>query len=247
MSYTYLRELGVESSAECFSDIPASVLSKLNLTAERCFSPVNGMESSQDSRFGTTCEPLTEDLGVVPSMLCAADSPVRESARPINVPQDSLMRGADYGQSRGELLARLDRDSRSWKIPQGSLFEDSERSLETWPKWGIMHDGECYHAPMLVAFIYESGSGLRLPTIVKNEGKGSCKSRFIGSPDFRGGKMSEGLRTCESDPIYLSPSFAELVMMWPMGWTDLQPLEMDRFREWLSSHGKPLPEPSLFD
>ena len=78
---------------------------------------------------------------------------------------------------------------------------------------------------------------LCVPTIGKNEFKGSSKKRFIGSPDFRGAKMSEGLRICESDPIYLNPSFAELVMMWPMEWTDLRPLGMDKFREWLRQHG----------
>jgi len=77
---------------------------------------------------------------------------------------------------------------------------------------------------------------LTLPTIGANEYKGASKNRFINSPDFHGAKMSEGLRTCETDPIYLNPSFAELVMMWPMGWTDLKPLAMDKFQEWLQQH-----------
>ena len=36
----------------------------------------------------------------------------------------------------------------------------------------------------------------------------------------------------------LNPSWVESYLMgWPLGWTDLKPLEMDRFREWLRSHG----------
>ena len=77
---------------------------------------------------------------------------------------------------------------------------------------------------------------LSIPTIGANEFKGSGKNRFIGSPDFRGAKMSEGLRTCETDPIYLNPSFVELVMMWPVGWTDLKPLAMAKFQEWQQQH-----------
>ena len=78
---------------------------------------------------------------------------------------------------------------------------------------------------------------LMLHTIGANEGKGSSKERFLGSPAFRGAKMSEGLRTCAADPIYLNPSFAELTMMWPLDWTDLKPLAMARFQEWRQQHG----------
>jgi len=64
-----------------------------------------------------------------------------------------------------------------------------------------------------------------LPTIGANEYKGSAHSRFRGSQHFRGAKMVEGLRLTETDPIYLHPSFAELVMGFPTGWTDLEPSE----------------------
>jgi hypothetical protein len=36
----------------------------------------------------------------------------------------------------------------------------------------------------------------------------------------------------------LSPEWVEWLMGWPTGWTDLQPLETDKFRLWLHSHGK---------
>ena len=36
----------------------------------------------------------------------------------------------------------------------------------------------------------------------------------------------------------LNPSWVEWLMGWPIGWTDLKPLAMDRFRQWLNSHGK---------
>jgi hypothetical protein len=66
---------------------------------------------------------------------------------------------------------------------------------------------------------------LRLPTMTENEYRGSSKAKFRGSKSFRGAKMSEGLRTCETDPIYLNPSFGELVMGFPIGWTELLPSE----------------------
>jgi DNA (cytosine-5)-methyltransferase 1 len=59
---------------------------------------------------------------------------------------------------------------------------------------------------------------LFLPTLGKNETKGASRKRHLGSPHFRGAKMSEALRTCEEDPTYLHPSFAEAVMGFPIGW-----------------------------
>ena len=34
------------------------------------------------------------------------------------------------------------------------------------------------------------------------------------------------------------PSFAEAMMGWPIGWTELAPLAMDRFQRWLELHGR---------
>ena len=37
----------------------------------------------------------------------------------------------------------------------------------------------------------------------------------------------------------LNPDWVEWLMGWPVGWTDLKPLETDRFRMWPHSHGIP--------
>ena len=36
----------------------------------------------------------------------------------------------------------------------------------------------------------------------------------------------------------LNPDWVEWLMGWPIGWTDLKPLEMDRFQKWLKQHGR---------
>ena len=36
---------------------------------------------------------------------------------------------------------------------------------------------------------------------------------------------------------HLNPTWVEWLMGWPIGWTDLKPLETDRFHEWLQQHG----------
>ncbi|MFA6270762.1 MAG: hypothetical protein WC657_06180 [Candidatus Paceibacterota bacterium] len=78
---------------------------------------------------------------------------------------------------------------------------------------------------------------LMIPTVVASEGKGTGHKRFVSSPDYRGAKCSEALRTCKDDPIYLNPCFGEWMLDWPIGWTELAPLATDRFQSWLRQHG----------
>ena len=42
----------------------------------------------------------------------------------------------------------------------------------------------------------------------------------------------------ETQPRQLNPTWVEWLMGWPLEWTDLRPLETDRFRQWLHLHGK---------
>jgi len=35
----------------------------------------------------------------------------------------------------------------------------------------------------------------------------------------------------------LNPMWVEWLMGWPLGWTDLKPLEMDKYQKWLDEHG----------
>ena len=49
-----------------------------------------------------------------------------------------------FGRKCGGSLARYDRDSCSWKIPQLLLLGGLEPFSETWPRWGTMRNGECW-------------------------------------------------------------------------------------------------------
>jgi DNA (cytosine-5)-methyltransferase 1 len=35
----------------------------------------------------------------------------------------------------------------------------------------------------------------------------------------------------------LNPTWVEWLMGWPLGWTDLRPLETDKFQQWQQQHG----------
>ena len=238
MSYTYLSDAGAECLAASFSGIPPYVLSRLNLSAEKSYCNGSGTESCQSSQSGTTFEHSMESHGAEKSTSCAAGFPAKTS---VLLGQGGASEGpeADCGPKWPESFAKLDRNTSSWRIRQLWLFEALDVSLATWPKWGMMHDGECWDAetPEGCTNAIESGY-LHLPTLGKQEYKGSSQKRFIGSLDFRGAKMSEGLRTCKTDPIYLHPDFAEKAMNWPIMWSGLVPLETGSVQQWLNSHGK---------
>lgn len=143
MSYIYLQEQGGESSAECFSDIPAYVLSRLNLFFEKSCCSGSATESFQSSQSGTIFEPLTAGRGGGKSILSAAASRARtylaqERARV------STEREAGCGQSSRVLLAKFDPNTRSWKTLQCSLFGGLEECLATFPKAGTMRNGSLW-------------------------------------------------------------------------------------------------------
>lgn len=148
------------------------------------------------------------------------DSPAKTLATP-EKEQDSAESEADYSMNLSAPFARWDQESLCWRTWQLCLLEGLTRYSERWPRSGLMLNGIVYRQQPLVPRTKETEC-LSLPTLGKNEGKGSSRNRYLGSPHFRGSKASEGLRTCETDPIYLHPCFAELLMGFPIGWTDLE-------------------------
>lgn len=50
-------------------------------------------------------------------------------------------------------------------------------------------------------------------------------------------KLKDLVEITITGPDYC-PELPEWAMAWPIGWTELKPLAMDRFQQWLLSHGK---------
>jgi len=236
MSYTYLQEQGEESSAASFSDIPQSVLSRLNLTAEKSYFKDNETASCQSSQSGTMSPPSTELRGGEKSMSSAEDFPAKTLALPGKV-TDSTVNEVDCGEKWPESFATWHPDSFSWKIRQLWLFEDLDESLAIWPRWGIMHDGECWEPAMLALRTRGSASG-SWPTPQRVDYKGATSGSTFEQRRQQWILWSEGAH--ESGTIYPNPTAYEAIMGWPLGWTDLKPLETARFQQWLRSHGESL-------
>jgi hypothetical protein len=226
VSYTYLQEQGAESSAESFSGIPVSVLSRLNLTAAKCCSNGNETDASRSSQSGMTCGHSTGDRGEGSLMSSVEGSLVRTLAVP-EAAAESREREADCGQSLLVSLARYDRASHSLKTRQTLLFEGSTESLLILPRWGWMRSGECFLLAPLVPHTCDSGCSY-WPT-PRADGRDNC-----GGSNARKKAQANGTYIGR----YPNPVLQERLMAWPESWTDLKPLATDKFRQWLDSHGK---------
>ena len=256
MSYTYLQEPGAESLAVCFSDIEPFVRSKLNLTVEKSCCNGNETESCPGSRSGMTCGHSTASLGGESSMSSAVDSLARISQSPERA-QELTESDPGYGVKWPASSAKYDRNSRSWKTHQRLLAGDLEKFSGTFPKWGMVRGGELFPLPTPALRTSESGSGF-WPTPLSSDathggpnqrdsrGRPSLtmaammwptptKSDGMGGPGNSGRDGGENLRTAAGGR--LNPNWVEWLMGWPIGWTDLKPLETDRYQAWLRSHG----------
>ena len=319
MSWHYSQALVAAYSADTFSaGAPSAPLSGSPIPqAFLCSDRMTAF--SRLSRFGMTFKPLTGTLGEDLLMWYLAGFPARTLVQ-LERAQESTAPEAGCGSTWHGSLARFDRATSSWRTPQCSLLEGLDEFSETWPRWGMMRNGECSEQSTPELRTNENESGLSelwptpclpgnggtngkaklkamlLPTPLaslgtnggpnardssgrpelqmaammwptpcardhKGSGKtgqlrdsldyaverGATKSKSYATPqarDFRTGSTErwddpERSRNL-NDQIggQLNPTWVEWLMGWPLGWTDLKPLEMDKFQQWLGSHGK---------
>ncbi len=218
------------SSQECSLDTQPSAPLKSNptqdpsclLDSETAFSPA--------SPSGMTLPPLTENHGEEGLMSSAEDSPAKTFQQPAKE-KDSAENDLDYGPTWPGSLAKWNQHTSSWRTAQCSLFGGLTEFLETFPRWGMMHDGELWEEQRPNWLNQETGYGF-LPTL-RRSGRDSAFKAYIRE-DYHG-NMEEFLGRIGFSG-WICPAFSEAVMEWPTGWTDIAPLAMDKFQQWQHSH-----------
>lgn len=249
MSYTYLLEQGEESSAECFSDIPQSVLSRLNLTAEKSYSKDNETESCQNSQSGMMSQHSTANLGEEKSMSSAEDSLAKMLVSQIQKEKELKEAEVVFGLKCTELLARLCPNTFLLKTPQCSLLAEEQELLAILPRWGMIVDGVLWEVATPIVLCGEIESGY-LPAAVASDGKHHGKEKWITNSRLKRKSLGKSPPTEKITYAYYEagiptkyfPEISEDVMNFPIGWTDLLPLEMHKFHLWLQQHGEFLEE-----
>ena len=238
MSWHYLAaQAGESSEAICAGGEPWQPSRLKSIHGRFC---CNGKltESYLDSLSGTTLKHSTENRGAEKSMSLPEDFPAKIFPLPGKEPA-SPENGLAYGQKWPELLAKYDHDSHSWRTAQCSLLGDLELFSETWPKWGIMQDGVSWELMMPEQFTIEKDYGYwPTPTATDWKATGKIETlKKLGDPLQAGHQNRPMYEYSRRNNTKMPLSASEMMNLFPIGWTDLKPLEMDRFRRWLALHG----------
>ena len=238
MSWHFSRALVAAYSADTSSAGAPSAPSSGSHTHALYCAPDRMKVFSRLSRFGTTCGPLTDDLGAGVLTWCLEASLAKTSAQPAKA-LESTESEAECGRTWRESFARWDHASSLWRTPQCSLLAGLDVFSETWPRWGMMRGGECSVLSMPAHLTSGTASGL-WPTPIKSD----CQVRrpsvgWKGESDLPSvvWRMNGGDQNPSKFPVKLNPAWTEWLMGWPLGWTNLKPLGTDKFQAWRRLHG----------
>jgi hypothetical protein len=198
---------------------------------------------SKVSQYGMTFKPLMESLGqeLLTSFLAAFHAKTSvQSAKA----QASRENDQECGEKWHGWLAKYDQNSCLWRTAQCSLIEDLNESLVTLPRSGMTRDGLLWEQETLGQTIKETEFGLlgKLPTPLASDWKKYTKNKEyhlkrnwdlpnklvqLGHPPTKNGHWGA-----------YHPVLSESMMLWPLGWTELKPLEMDKSHFVQQQHGE---------
>lgn len=167
---------------------------KLNPTQEMSYSPDNETDTCQTSQYGTMYAASTEHPGEDQLMFFAEDSPAKTSVRRVKA-QELAESVQSYGRSMRDSLARCNLDLSLPKTHLCFALGDLELSSKTWPRWGIMLDGELSELGLSVRPIKETGCGFLLPTPDASD-RGPCKT-FNPKAKSQSGRTLQTLASCD--------------------------------------------------
>jgi hypothetical protein len=254
MSWLYSQALVEEYLVENFSDGEPSAPLNGNPIQQAYLSPDKMMDFSRLSRFGMTYKPLTENLGEELLTLYLAGFHAKTSLQQ-EKGQELEESVVDCGSIWQESLEKSNHDMLTLKTPLCSALEDSVLSSKTLPRWGTMLSGVCYQQQMLVQTTKEKGCGLwPTPTVQGLNGGSNSRNAAIArglwitptSRDRKGTTITknhlQGFNNSLANDVIkmpkatpatvgggkLNPTWVEWLMGWPLGWTDLKPLVMDK-------------------
>jgi hypothetical protein len=193
------------------------------------------------SQYGITFKPLTESRGEELLMLFRAAFHVPTSHHQEEA-QELMEKPLECGEKWRASFTKYDPDMSLWKTHQCSLLGDSEEFSGTWPRWGLMRGGACWEQQTLGHRIKETESGWLgkkwpTPQASDNRDRGNMSSPVVRRRMAIGKQL---LLSQSVDPTsgQLNPTWTEWLMGWPLEWTDLQPLEMDKSHCAPPPHGK---------
>jgi hypothetical protein len=253
MSWLFSQALVEEFSEATSLDGEPSVQSSGSHTQLAYLQPDKMTDFSRLSRFGMTFAPLTVDRGeaLLMSYLAGFHAKTSQSQERAT---DLTENGQDSGEKWRGWLAKFDPVTSTLRTAQCSLLEEEPESLQTLPRSGMTRSGMLWARQTLVPRTSETESGLWASPNARDwkdsgASQGKRKSPNLGTqvhwptPTVHGNYNRKGASKTSGDGLAtlvggkLNPTWVEWLMGWPLGWTDLKPLEMDKFQQWQQQHG----------
>ena len=234
MSWHCSQALVAAFSEVTCSECAPSARSNTTPMPETYYWPDKTTEHSRLSRFGMTSAPLTADRGEELLTSYLAAFPARISASPATATASMECEAGSGWKCEGSFV-KYDPGASTWRTRQCSLLGGLEEFSETWPNWGSMRDGECLEHTTPTLPTSDRGSGF-WPTPVASMAKGSSPASLTrkNGRDRSKDRLDHAIMASDGGP--LNPQWVEWLMGWPIGWTDLKPLETVKFREWQQQH-----------
>ena len=219
----YLRELEAGYLPTSCSGINQSLLSKSKTIREKYWSKDKPMDSCHSSRPLQTLKSSTANPGEDQLTFFAEDSPAKTSVRRVKE-QELPANVRAYGKNMRDSLARCNLSLSLPKTLHCFALGDLELSSKTWPRWGIMLDGE----------LSELGTSVR-PT--SEPECGSWPTPTCQETEHPNAVLtSTGRRLSKNGKSSHSLNLADSVMRWPT------PLRSDWKRRGPNSKQQGLPE-----
>lgn len=262
MSWRYSRALVAEYLAgSCSAGAPCAPSNQTLMPQAYCW-PGKTIKPSSLFPSGMTFEVLTESLGA--ELLTWFRAGFRAKTFHLREKAPALRgSGLGCGLNLRASLARFDPGTHSWKTAQRSLLEGSDTFYQTWPRWGSMRNGVVWERTMSELLTSGTGFGFWVPTpsassYGTNQGGGAGRvgkvrpslqtmaaRNFWPTPvagDSRGAGPNQHTKTLgreikKATGGPLNPAWVEWLMGWPIGFTDLKPLETAKCQAWRRSHG----------
>ena len=187
----------------------------------------SGTVYSVTHQFGTTLKPLTVSRGVESWIASLRVS--RASQSPSQESNGELKTNGGSGLTCGELFAKFDPESSSWKTCQElDGKKPLKKYLKTWPQAGTMRSGIVWllkplerptsdgeHSLYPTPRAQDSYERSNWKTVVDANEGGSSQQTLTRKIRYDAGKGGG----------QLNPTWVEWLMGFPIGWTVLEPLE----------------------
>lgn len=233
MSWHFLQEEAEASWEQSSWDGAPSALLRLIPARAVAFSIDREMACCPAFRSGMTCAHSMAAAGPVRSTWLREASPARTSHL-AELTKDSRESVVGSGHTWLGSFAKYDHASCSLKTHGSSETKDSKKSSVTLPACGSMRNGMIFQRAKLAPHKCDDDcSYWPTPTATM------AKSGFGHGRHSKGRYRSNVLRRCAEIGWAPHPNLLEAVQGWPIGWTARESLAMDKYREWLSLHGKP--------